>query len=79
LSKYTIVTENSGTVLPGYTPSVGFLGSSRRWEFIFGSRMMFVLKLQKWLVNKLYQDFNQNFTQVKNKIFKATANVDLFP
>jgi hypothetical protein len=22
-------TENSGTVLPGYTPGVGFLGSSR--------------------------------------------------
>jgi cell surface protein SprA len=26
-----------------------------------------------------YQEFNQNFTQVTNKMFKATANVDLFP
>jgi hypothetical protein len=38
-------TENSGTVLPGYTPSV-FLGSSRP-GLIFGSQDMFVLKLQK--------------------------------
>jgi hypothetical protein len=38
--------ENSGTVLPGYTPSVGFLGSSRP-GLIFGSQDMFVLKLQK--------------------------------
>jgi cell surface protein SprA len=30
-----------------------------------------------WLTD--YQEFNQNFTQVTNKMFKATANVDLFP
>jgi cell surface protein SprA len=41
-------TENSGTVLPGYTPSVGFLGSSRpSLGFTLGAKMMFDMKLQK--------------------------------
>ena len=73
-------TQNSGTVLPGYTPSVGFLGSSQpSMGFIFGSQEDIRYEAAKngWLTN--YPDFNQNFTQVTNKIFKATANVDLFP
>jgi cell surface protein SprA len=73
-------TENSGTVLPGYTPSVGFLGSSRpSLGFIFGSQddVRYEAAKNGWLTN--YQDFNQNFSQVTNKMFKATANVDLFP
>ena len=73
-------TENSGTVLPGYTPSVGFLGSSRpSLGFTFGSQddVRFEAAKNGWLTS--YQEFNQNFTQVTNKMFKATANVDLFP
>jgi cell surface protein SprA len=73
-------TDNRGTVLPGYTPSIGFLGSSRpSLGFIFGSQddVRYEAAKNGWLTN--YQDFNQNFTQVTNKIFKATANVDLFP
>ena len=73
-------TENSGTVLPGYTPSVGFFGSSKpTLGFIFGSQddVRFEAAKNGWLTN--YQDFNQNFSQVSNKMFKATANVDLFP
>jgi cell surface protein SprA len=73
-------TENSGTVLPGYTPSVGFLGSSRpSLGFTFGSQddVRYEAAKNGWLTN--YQEFNQNFTQVTNKMFKATANVDLFP
>jgi cell surface protein SprA len=73
-------TENSGTILPGYTPSVGFLGSSRpSLGFIFGSQddVRYEAAKNGWLTN--YQEFNQNFTQVTNRIFKATANVDLFP
>lgn len=72
--------ENSGTILPGYTPSVGFLGSSRpSLGFIFGSQddVRFEAAKKGWLTN--YQDFNQNYTQVTNKSIKATANVDLFP
>ncbi len=73
-------THNSGTVLPGYTPGIGFLGSSRpSLGFIFGSQddIRFEAAKNGWLTN--YQDFNQNYTQVDNKILKATANVDLFP
>jgi cell surface protein SprA len=73
-------TQNSGTVLPGYTPSIGFLGSSRpSLGFIFGSQddVRYEAARNGWLTD--YQEFNQNFTQVDNKLFKATANVDLFP
>ncbi|MFV8345080.1 cell surface protein SprA [Flavobacterium sp. ZB4P13] len=73
-------TYNSGTVLPGYTPSVGFLGSSRpSLGFIFGSQddVRYEAAKNGWLTN--YPDFNQNFSQVTNKLFKATANVDLLP
>jgi cell surface protein SprA len=63
----------------GYTPSVGFLGSSRpSLGFYFGSQDDVRYEAAKngyWD----YQEFNQNFTQVTNKMFKATANVDLFP
>jgi cell surface protein SprA len=73
-------TENSGTVLPGYTPSIGFLGSSRpSLGFIFGSQddVRYEAARNGWLTN--YQEFNQNYSQVSNKMFKATANVDLLP
>ena len=73
-------TYNSGTVLPGYTPGIGFLGSSRpSLGFIFGSQddIRFEAAKKGWLTD--YPDFNQNFTQVTNKLFKATANIDLLP
>lgn len=73
-------TQNSGTVLPGYTPGIGFFGSSKpTLGFIFGSQddIRYEAAKQGWLTN--YPDFNQNFTQVKNTIFKATANLDVLP
>ena len=73
-------TENKGTVLPGFTPGLGFFGSSKpTLGFVFGSQddIRFEAAKNGWLTN--YQDFNQNFTQVNNKTLKATANVDLFP
>ena len=73
-------TENSGTFLPGYTPSIGFLGSSRpSLGFIFGSQddVRYEAAKNGWLTN--FQEFSQNYTQVSNKVLKATANVDLFP
>lgn len=73
-------THNSGTVLPGYIPGVGFFGSSKpTLGFIFGSQddVRFEAAKNGWLTN--YQDFNQNFSQVTNKLFKATANMDLLP
>ena len=73
-------TKNSGTVLPGYTPSVGFLGTSKpTLGFIFGSQddVRYEAAKNGWLTN--YQEFNQSFTQVTNKLLKVTANIDLLP
>jgi cell surface protein SprA len=73
-------TYNSGTVLPGYTPGIGFLGTSKpTLGFIFGSQddVRYEAAKNGWLTN--YPNFNQNYTQVKNSIFKASANVDLLP
>ena len=73
-------TQNSGTVLPGYTPSVGFFGSSKpTLGFIFGSQddVRYEAAKNGWLTS--YPDFNQNFTQVNNYLFKTTANLDVLP
>ncbi|MWB95622.1 cell surface protein SprA [Flavobacterium sp. GA093] len=73
-------TENSGTVLPGYTPGIGFLGTSKpTLGFIFGSQddVRYEAAKNGWLTT--YDNFNQNFTQVNTKALKITANVDLFP
>jgi cell surface protein SprA len=73
-------TYNSGTVLPGYIPSVGFLGSSKpTLGFVFGSQddVRYEAAKKGWLTT--YPDFNQNYSQVTNKIFKTSANIDLFP
>lgn len=73
-------TKNSGTVLPGYTPGVGFFGTSKPTiGFIFGSQddVRYEAAKRGWLTG--YQNFNQNFTQVNNEIFKSTVNIDLLP
>ena len=73
-------TQNSGTVLPGYTPGVGFFGSSKpTLGFIFGSQddVRYEAAKNGWLTS--YPDFNQNFTQVNNYLFKTTANLDVLP
>ncbi|MEL1253326.1 cell surface protein SprA [Flavobacterium sp. DGU38] len=73
-------TENSGTVLPGYTPGIGFLGTSKpTLGFIFGSQddVRYEAAKNGWLTS--YQNFNQNYTQVNTKLLKVTANLDLFP
>ena len=73
-------TKNSGTILPGYTPGVGFFGTSKpTLGFIFGSQddVRYEAAKNGWLTT--YQDYNQNFTQVENEIFKSTVNIDLLP
>nr|WP_309641810.1 cell surface protein SprA [Flavobacterium sp.] len=73
-------TENKGTVLPGFTPGLGFFGSSKpTLGFIFGSQADVRQESagNGWLTK--YQDFNQNFTQITSKTLNLTANVDLFP
>ena len=73
-------TENRGTVLPGYTPSIGFFGTSKpTLGFVFGSQddVRFEAAKNGWLTN--YPEFNQNFTQITNRTLNFTANVDLIP
>ena len=73
-------TQNSGTVLPGYLPGIGFFGTARpTLGFSFGLQddVRFEAAKRGWLTN--YPNFNQNFTQVTTKTLNLTANVDLFP
>lgn len=73
-------TENSGTVLPGYLPGLGFLGTSKpTLGFVFGSQddVRYEAAKRGWLTS--YGEFNQNFTQVNNKLLKASANIELLP
>lgn len=70
-------TDNSGTVLPGYMPSLGFFGSSKpTLGFVFGSQSDVRYEAAKngWLTN--YPEFNQNFTQVRTKQLNLTAKVE---
>ncbi|CAM3626358.1 cell surface protein SprA [Flavobacterium chungbukense] len=73
-------TKNSGTVLPGYIPGVGFFGTSKpSLGFVFGSQddVRYEAAKNGWLTD--YQNFNQNFSQVSTKILKVTANLDVLP
>ena len=72
-------TQNEGTVLPGFTPGVGFLGTTKpSLGFVLGSQSDIRYEAAKngWLTN--YEDFNQSFTQVSTKTLNMTADVDLF-
>lgn len=73
-------TENKGTILPGYTPGIGFFGTAKpTLGFAFGSQddVRFLAAQNGWLTN--YQDFNQNFSQVTNKSLNFNAEMILFP
>jgi len=72
-------TENSGTVLPGYLPGLGFFGSSKpSLGFVFGSQSDVRYEAAKngWLTS--FPEFNQNFTQVKNTQLNFTAQLEPF-
>ena len=73
-------TQNEGTVLPGYLPGLGFFGSSKpTLGFVFGSQADVRYEAAKngWLTS--FPEFNQNYTQVKNKQMNITADVVPFP
>jgi cell surface protein SprA len=72
-------TENNGTVLPGFLPGVGFFGTTRPTVgFVLGSQSDIRYEAAKngYLTN--FPDFNQNFTQVKNKQLNLTAQMEVF-
>lgn len=72
--------ETNGTMLPGYLPSIGFLGSSRpSMGFVLGMQddVRFEAARNGWLTN--YPQFNQNYTEINNKQITGTANLEPFP
>lgn len=72
--------ENQATALPGYTPGLGFFGSSKpSLGFVFGIQddVRFEAAKRGWLTD--YPNFNQSYTEVLNRTLDFTANIDLFP
>jgi cell surface protein SprA len=70
--------ENNGIFLPGYTPSVGFIGTLKPTTgFTFGSQAEIrdFAARQGWLT--LYQDFNEQYTEVERKKLNVNFSVDL--
>lgn len=66
--------ENSGTVLPGYTQSIGFLGTARpSLGFVFGSQadIRFEAARNGWLTT--FPEFNEQFVRRTNKQLNITA------
>jgi cell surface protein SprA len=72
-------TETSGTVLPGFLPGIGFLGTTKPTTgFILGSQsdIRFEAAKNGYLTN--FESFNENFTQVRNRQLDITAQMELF-
>ncbi|MCB9426106.1 MAG: cell surface protein SprA [Flavobacteriales bacterium] len=70
--------QNNGTLLPGYLPSVGFFGTSApTLGYVFGSQddIRQRMAYNGYLTD--YQDFNQNYTQVSAEKLNMTASVEL--
>ncbi len=66
--------ESNGTVLPGYTQSVGFIGSARPTiGFVFGSQadVRFDAARKGWLTN--FDEFNEQFVKRTTKQLNITA------
>ncbi len=70
--------ENNGTVLPGYLPSLGFLGTLKpSFGFVFGSQEDIRFEAAKKGYLTIFPEFNQQFSQVKNEQLDVTASVNL--
>ncbi|MBT8184798.1 MAG: cell surface protein SprA, partial [Eudoraea sp.] len=66
--------ENNGTVLPGYTQSIGFIGTTRpSLGFVFGSQadVRFEAARNGWLTT--FPEFNEQFIKRTNKQLNITA------
>ncbi|MFP9112494.1 cell surface protein SprA [Flavobacterium sp. RHBU_3] len=74
-------TETNGTVLPGYLPSIGFLGTTKPTiGFILGSQDSDVrYEAAKLGYLTSYPEYNQSYSQVNTKDLNLTANVVPFP
>ena len=70
--------ENNGTFLPGYLPTPGFLGTLKpSLGFTFGSQANIRDRAARngWLT--IYDQFNQQYTEVTTRILDVSANVEL--
>lgn len=73
-------TYNSGAMLPGYLPTLGFFGSSRpSLEFVMGGHadVRYLAAQNGWLTN--YPEFNQSYNEITSRQLNLTAKVDPFP
>ncbi|MEM9686980.1 MAG: cell surface protein SprA, partial [Bacteroidota bacterium] len=69
--------ENNGKVLPGYTESVGFIGTLRpSWGFVFGSQsnVRYEMARKGWLTR--FPEFNQQYMQQHNTNLNITASIE---
>ena len=72
--------ETNGTVLPGYTQSIGFIGTTRpTLGFVFGSQadVRFDAARNGWLT--VFPEFNEQFIQRENKQLNITATAQPVP
>ncbi|MGB0444075.1 MAG: cell surface protein SprA, partial [Flavobacteriaceae bacterium] len=70
--------ENNGTVLPGYTQNIGFLGTSNPgFEFAIGRQkdIRFEAAKRGWLTE--FPNFNQAYTTVHNTDMSYNAEIGL--
>ncbi len=70
--------QTNGIFLPGYTPSVGFVGTLKPTTgFVFGSQAEIrdLAAQRGWLT--LYQDFNQQYTEIEGRNFDYNVKVGL--
>ena len=68
--------ETNGTVLPGYTQSIGFIGSTRpSLGFVFGSQsdIRYEAARNGWLTG--FTEFNEQFIKRTDKLLNITATV----
>jgi len=72
--------QNSGTILPGYIPGLGFFGTSKpTLGFVYGSQSDVRYEAAKngWLTT--FPEFNQNYTQVTTKKINFTSQLEVLP
>ena len=69
--------ENNGIYLPGYTPSIGFIGTLKPTAgFVFGSQaeVRDLAARKGWLT--LYPEFNEQYTEVESRQMDIQANLE---
>jgi cell surface protein SprA len=69
--------ENNGIYLPGYTPSIGFVGTLKPTTgFVFGSQAEIreLAARKGWLT--LYPEFNEQYTETESSQLDIQANLE---